>query len=112
MTKVIRLAAWALLVVVAIMTVGPISLRPETSFPVNFERTAAWICIGAMFSFAYPARAALTAAALVGAAGLLELAQIEALGRHGHVLDFLFKACGALLGVGAVHCIGRLLSRA
>lgn len=112
MTKVIRFAAWALLVAIAIMTVGPISLRPETSFPVNFERTAAWICIGTMFSFAYPARAALIAIALVGAAGVLELAQIEALGRHGHVLDFLFKACGVLLGVGAVHGIGRLLSRA
>jgi hypothetical protein len=111
MTKAVRLAAWVLLAAVAIMTVGPISLRPETSFPVNFERTAAWICIGAIFSIAYPARAALTAIALVSAAGVLELAQIGALGRHGHVSDFLFKACGVVLGGGAVHCIRRLLSR-
>jgi hypothetical protein len=111
MTKAVRLAAWALLAAVAVMTVGPISLRPETSFPASFERTAAWVCIGAMFAFAHPARGALTVIALVGAAGVLELAQIEALGRHGHVLDFLFKACGVVLGVGAAHCTGRLLSR-
>jgi hypothetical protein len=111
MSKAIRFAAWALLVAVAIMTVGPISVRPETPLPVNFERIAAWICLGAMFSIAYQARTALTAIALVSAAGILELAQIEALGRHGHVLDFLFKGCGVVLGVGAVHCIRRLLSR-
>jgi len=53
MSKAIRFAAWALLVAVAIMTVGPISVRPETPLPVNFERIAAWICLGAMFSESY-----------------------------------------------------------
>src|SRR4051795_6653285 len=101
MTNAIRLAAWALLLAIAVMTVGPITMRPETVvFPVDFERLAAWTCVAALFSIAYPGRPARTAIALVIAAGLLELAQMTALGRHAQVPDFLFKSLGVLLGVG------------
>jgi hypothetical protein len=112
MTSATRFAAWALLLAVAVMTVGPITLRPETVvFPVNLERLAAWTCLAALFSIAYPGRAALTAMTLIIAAGLLELAQLSAFGRHAEVLDFLFKSLGILIGVGVVRGIGYFQSR-
>jgi hypothetical protein len=42
---------------------------------------------------------------LVGAAGLLELAQIEVLQRHGRLSDFFVKAVGGLVGIGSVRAL-------
>lgn len=105
---ILRIAAWLLLFAVCFMTLGPIALRPRVnSFPVDFERLIAWACLGALFALAYPKSNLLLAVLLIGAVGLLELAQHLVLGRHGAFSHFIFKAAGALIGV----IIGSLVDR-
>lgn len=48
---------------------------------------------------------------LVGAAGLLELAQHLVPGRHGELRDFLVKAAGVTLGIVIGHAANRLLGK-
>ena len=95
----------------AAMTIGPISRRPETLLPASLERLIAWACAGADFAKAYADRSALTLFMLVGAAGVFELAQIAYLHRHGRLSDFLVKAVGSLVGIGAVRAIQYLRSK-
>jgi len=104
------IAAWASLLAIAIVTIGPISVRPATSFSPDLERVAAWACVAVLFGIAYPTRSILMLLCLVGAAAVLELSQLHALGRHGEVSDFLFKTCGVLLGIGALSGMRALRS--
>ena len=107
---VFQILAWALLVALAAMTIGPISHRPGTLLPAGLERLIAWTCAGAVFAKAYAGRSALMLLMLVSAAGLFELAQIESLHRHGRLFDFLVKATGSLVGIGSVRAIQNLRS--
>jgi hypothetical protein len=111
-SSILRIAAWLLLLAVCLMTLGPVSLRPRlNSFPVDFERLGAWACVGGAFMLAYPGRRLQLLLLLVGAAGLLELAQHLVLGRHGELRHFLFKAAGASLGIVVGHAANRLLGK-
>jgi VanZ family protein len=95
-----RLVGWVLLGAIAVMTLGPIGLRPQTHFPPEFERFAAYVVLGTLFALAYPRRRLwLLGALLIGAAGALEIGQWLAPGRDPHLSDFLFKAAGAVVGL-------------
>jgi hypothetical protein len=98
-----RIVVWLLLLAIAVMTDGPISLRPETTLPANVERIAAWAFLGALFAIGYPKPTFSLVLLLVGAAGLLEFAQLRELGRHGQISDFVVKSAGGVLGLGAVR---------
>ena len=112
MNSILRIAAWSLLLAVCLMTLGPVSLRPRlNSFPVDFERLGAWACVGGAFVLAYPGRRLQLLLLLVGAAGLLELAQHLVLGRHGELRHFLFKAAGATLGIFIGHAANRVVGK-
>ena len=100
----------ALLLALAAVTIEPISQRPVTSLPANLERLLAWACAGTVFATAYADRLLLMLLVLVGAAGFLELAQIEVLQRHGRLSDFLVKAAGGLVGTGSVRALQYLRS--
>ena len=110
MRTAFTIAAWASLLAIAIVTVGPISVRPQTSFSPDLERIVAWTCVAGLFAIAYRTRTISILICLVGAAAVFELAQLHALGRHGQMTDFLFKASGVLLGMGAVRGMRALRS--
>lgn len=103
-----RLVSWALLASIVVMTLGPISLRPQTHFGPVFERFAAYALLGGFFAPAYPRwRLWILTAFLIAIAGTLEWGQLFVPGRDAHLSDFLFKALGATIGL----LTGRLLPR-
>ena len=106
-TTLARLAAWALLAVVAAATLVPIHLRPITGAPADLERFLAFVALGAAFALAYPGRRWRIVVLAVGGAALLEALQWAVPGRHGHVEDFAIKAVGAVLGLLLVGLMER-----
>ncbi|MBV2144622.1 VanZ family protein [Falsochrobactrum sp. TDYN1] len=99
MTRFLRIAAWLLLVMILIVTISPIQLRPITGEPADVERFAAFFLVGALFVLAYPRYWLAVLALTIGCAGLFELLQRLAPGRHGEMADFFIKATGAFIGV-------------
>lgn len=106
MTRLLRLAAWLALALILIVTISPIQFRPITGEPADVERFAAFFLVGFLFALAYPRHWLAVLILTVGCAGMFELLQRLAPGRHGELADFVFKAVGAIGGV----CIGRSLS--
>lgn len=106
MTRLLRLAAWLVLAMILIVTVSPIQFRPITGEPADLERFAAFFLVGFLFALAYPRHWIAVLVLTIACAGMFELMQRLAPGRHGEFEDFVFKAIGAMAGV----CIGRGLS--
>jgi len=106
MTRLLRIAAWSILVLILVVTISPIQFRPITGEPADLERFAAFFLVGFLCALAYPRQWLAVLLLTVGCAGMFELLQRLAPERHGEFADFLFKAVGALAGV----CIGRGLS--
>lgn len=100
--RIIRFLAWASIVAIFIMTDGPIAFRPSLGLSANAERFLAFAAVGALFALAYPRRLPTILALLIGAAGVFELLQLHAFGRHRNVVDFIFKATGAVAGVAGI----------
>jgi VanZ family protein len=100
----LRLVSWALLVAIAVMTLGPVGMRPQTHFSPDFERFAAYVALGMSFALSYPQRRLwLLGAFLVAVAAGLETGQAFVPGRDPHLNDFLFKAGGAVIGLVALR---------
>ena len=106
MTRILRLAAWLVLALILIVTISPIQFRPITGEPADVERFLAFFLVGFLFALAYPRHWLAVLLLTIGCAGMFELLQRLAPGRHGEFPDFIFKAVGAMAGV----CIGRGLS--
>ncbi|MGC0053135.1 VanZ family protein [Brucella pituitosa] len=106
MTRFLRFAAWLVLAIILIVTISPIQFRPITGEPADVERFAAFFLVGFLFALAYPRHWIAVLLLTVGCAGMFELLQRLAPGRHGEFADFIFKAVGAIGGV----FIGRGLS--
>jgi VanZ family protein len=99
-----RFVSWSLLAAIAVMTLGPIGLRPQTHFSPDFERFAAYLALGMLFALSYPQRRLwLLGGFLVGAAAVLEIGQSLVPHRDPHLSDFLFKASGAVIGLFALR---------
>lgn len=106
MTRFFRLAAWLVLALILIVTISPIQFRPITGEPADVERFFAFFLVGFLFALAYPRQWIAVLLLTVGCAGMFELLQLLAPGRHGEFADFIFKAIGATSG----SFIGRGLS--
>ncbi|MGB3387009.1 MAG: VanZ family protein [Pseudaminobacter sp.] len=95
----LKITAWASLLAIAVVTLGPMVLRPETSAGPTFERLLAFAACGFLFAAAYPRRLWLIALMVVAAAITLEGLQLVIPGRHGHLSDLFTKIGGGLTGV-------------
>jgi VanZ family protein len=105
-TFAFQCASWTLFAAIAVMTLGPIGLRPQTQFSPDFERFAAYVALGMLFALSYPERRLwLLGGFLVGAAAALEVSQSVVPGRDPHLSDFLFKASGAVIGLVALRVV-------
>jgi glycopeptide antibiotics resistance protein len=102
-----RFIAWTSLALIAFATLGPIDLRPTSSFSPSIERFFAFAAVGFAFAMAYPKRFWLTMAVVLGAAMMLEILQIVSPSRHGRLFDALVKMSGGAIGL----MIGWLLQR-
>jgi hypothetical protein len=95
---------WRTVSVCILGAIGSFSCSDHRNYFV-LERLIGWACAGTIFDIAYADRCLLMLLVLVGAAGLLELAQIEVLQRHGPLSDFFVKAVGGLVGIGSVRAL-------
>ncbi|WP_114187729.1 VanZ family protein [Microvirga aerophila] len=111
LTVLSRWAAWLLVCAIVVFTLSPIELRPVTAAPANWERFAAFAAIAALFCLGYPRRRLQVVWLMIGVAGLLEVLQHLAPGRHSQLPDGIVKAAGALLGAGLVVVAERALER-
>jgi hypothetical protein len=99
------IAGWLALGLIAIVTLLPVADRPSLGSP-DLERFAAFALVGLAFALAYPSRALLVVAIVMGAALGLEMLQLLTPDRHGRVVDALVKALGGISGI----CVGQMLS--
>ncbi|HEV7719013.1 MAG TPA: VanZ family protein [Arsenicitalea sp.] len=104
-----RVAAWLLLIGIAVATLGPIGIRPVTGEPPQLERLVAYMLMGAAFALAYPRQFWVISIGIVVVAGALEALQLVDPGRHGQVPDFLAKAAGGLIGVVCATLLSRMV---
>jgi hypothetical protein len=111
LSLLLKIAAWLLLLGLAVVTVGPIGWRPISPLPVQLERATALMIIGFVFALAYPRHFVLLAILLIGATALLELTQVLEPSRHGRWLDFGIKAFGGIVGLMIGYGVERLRRR-
>jgi VanZ family protein len=109
LSTLIKIAAWALLLFIVQATLSPITHRPTTVAPVDWERLAAYFALGFLFALAYPRRGWIVAVFVVGVAGALEWGQTFVPTRHGEASEFVVKAAGALMGFLSAPVASRLM---
>jgi hypothetical protein len=102
--RLTALGAWATLAFICFVTLSPISLRPKTG-EVGLERFAAFALLGVLFASAYPRHFLRLILFLVFVVFGLEAFQLLTPDRHGHLLDAIEKAAGALGGACFVRLI-------
>ena len=93
-------AAVALLTLIVLATLVPISLRPHTGH-VHVERVSAYLALGALSAFAVPNRWPWVLLGVVLIALGLEWLQTLIPTRDGRLPDALEKTAGGALGVSA-----------
>jgi len=111
MTIFPRLLAWSLAAAVAFATLGPPNYRPHTEFGQNAEHALAFVLVGAAFGLAYTRNRLLTALIGIAMAGLVELLQFWAPGRHARLMDFLVDALAACVGLAAASALDWAITR-
>lgn len=95
-----QISAWLLIGAISWLSLVPPSLRPVTNAPHNMEHVAIFLLTGICVGIGYPSRYGLRAVVLVGFAGLIEIAQLLAPGRHARLSDFIVDGLAAAAGVG------------
>src|SRR4051812_18998858 len=98
-SRLLQILAWLLLLALAIVTVGPIRLRPETGLSPQLERTVGLLIVGFVFGLAFPRRILLVALLLFTSTALFEALQNFEPPRPGRVIDLAVKLIGAALGL-------------
>jgi hypothetical protein len=99
MLQVMRIAAWLLLLAIAILSLVPPWLRPETGAPHNFEHFAIFAATGFAFGLAYERRHGLVASGLIIFTGAIEVAQLFVPGRHTRLSDFIVDLVALCIGL-------------
>jgi VanZ like family len=97
--KIIAIAAWALLGLIAFATLSPIQDRPTLATAPSIEHLAPFAVLGVLFCVAYRRKFGLVCLIVVGSAILLEYAQLLTPDRHGRVEDALEKIAGGFAGI-------------
>jgi hypothetical protein len=103
----LRISAWTCLALIALVTLGPLGLRPVSGMPPNDERFAAFAVAGMLFAAAYPRHILFAAVIVVGAAVVFEVLQLLAPSRHGRLFDAEVKVAGGFIGL----CAGWIVAR-
>jgi len=104
-----RVAGWFLAAVIAVLSLVPPWLRPETGAPHNLEHLAIFAATGFAFGLAYNRSPALVMVALVTFAGAIEVAQLFVPGRHARLSDFIVDALSLCIGAAVGFVTARTL---
>ena len=101
MQRLFLLVAWVLAALIVLVTLGPVSDRPQFGHPQD-ERFLAFLVLGLCWGATYPFRLWRVFIGVTAAAVLLEAAQALAPGRDPRVADALAKIAGGAAGVALV----------
>jgi VanZ like family len=96
--KITFVAGWVLMLVIAVLSLVPATLRPETGVSHNLEHFAIFAATGFALGFGYGRRPIAIMLALVGFAGAIEVAQILLPDRHARLSDFLVDTLAVCAG--------------
>jgi VanZ family protein len=121
--KLFRLAAWACVVLLAVLSLLPGEEMIRTGLNSRIEHVIAYLGTMLLVGAAYGLRLGLfrLAVMLIAYAGVLEIGQIFSPGRHASVFDFAASSSGVIVGAIAFQLayavlrdtpIGRELRRA
>ena len=106
--RLVRAAAWLLVLAIAAATVCPIAFRPVTGASADLERFVVFGLVGLLFGLAYPRHRIVVLTAVVVAAAGLEAMQSLSATRHGRMHDFEIKAMAGALGGMASIVLGKV----
>jgi len=99
MTTIFKMLAWLLAAAVAFATLGPPQFRPHSDLGQDGEHALAFVLVGVAFGLAYAQNRLLVSAIAVILAGLIEILQLFAPGRHARFEDFVVDALAACAGL-------------
>ena len=106
-----RLAGWAGVAGICVLSLVPGNERPHTGAPGQLEHMAAYAMTAAALGLGYRRRPILVVAGLMSLSAALELVQLQVPGRHSQVIDVVASSSGALLGMLAALLAVRLAMR-
>jgi len=100
MEQIFRLAAWAAVALLTVLSLVPGQVRPHVFASGHLEHFIAYFLTSSAFVLAYRGwtKAVLIAFCLSSYAGILELLQLWIPGRHSQLSDFLISSTGACTG--------------
>ncbi len=104
-----RLAAWAAIVTIGVLSIVPGELRPHTGASGYLEHVAAYVITALLLSLVYSrcSRIVIVAPLSIYAASL-EFAQLYVPGRGASVIDWIAGSFGSLIGAVVATFILRL----
>jgi VanZ family protein len=105
-----RIAGFVILTVIALVTLCPIDLRPETGH-ATLERMAAFLLLGLALGMGFPRRAFSSSVFVIAVAVLLEALQTIDPGRHARFMDMAVKAAAGVAGVAVAWLVTKLRDR-
>jgi hypothetical protein len=106
-----RLAGWAGVLGICVLSVVPGSERPHTGAPGQFEHMLAYALTGAALGLGYRRRPAAIVIGLTGLSGLMELVQLQIPGRDSQLIDVIASGSGAVIGTLTALLAARLARR-
>ena len=106
-----RVVAWALAVIITILSVVPPDLRPDSGVPHYFEHFLAYVVVAIAFAVGYDWARTLVVLFLGAFCALIEIIQLFVPGRHARLLDFATDALGACTGVAVASAVKMFCSR-
>jgi VanZ family protein len=101
--KLVAIAGWTSLALIAYATLSPIQARPKISSSADLEHIVAFAVTGLLFCLAYPRRIVSVCLVALGTAVLLEYLQTLTPDRHGTLVDASEKIVGGALGIFAAR---------
>ena len=110
--KAFRFAGYGSVVLIAILSLIPAALRPDTGAPGKLEHFVAYMGAAALLGLGCSTSSERWQGLwLVPYAGALEIAQIFVPGRHSRFSDFVVSGLGALVGVVVAFGVAPILKQ-
>lgn len=98
-SKIARIAAWCIAASIAVLSVVPPTLRPETGAPNQLEHFLIYFAAGFAFGLGYKFARTLLAILSVMFCGCIEVLQLFVPGRHARLSDFIVDALAMCVGL-------------
>ena len=98
MKVLLEFLAWLSALVLALASLVPGQFRPTVGIDGGWEHALAYATASAMFTLAYSAQWVRVPLGLGACAGILEILQLFAIGRHAQFADFLASCLGIIAG--------------